>query len=246
MINLPLSKQFEITSVIARLGAALVLVCSLSCVPPSHAQTPASSTQVRKLLILGNSITLHGPAEKIGWSGNWGMAASAKEKDFVHLVAAGIGESSGTAPELMVRNIADFERQYATYEVAAKLKDQIGFEADLIVIAIGENVPALKSEEDKAQFEKSVTKLLQSLKTSNRTTILVRSCFWANVAKDQALKKACQAVGGVYVDIGQLSKDEANFARSEREFKHKGVANHPGDKGMQAIADAILKAVNNR
>jgi hypothetical protein len=50
-------------------------------------------------------------------------------------------------------------------------------------------------------------------------------------------------VGGVYVNIGSLSKDESNFARSERQYKHAGVANHPGDKGMAAIAAALVKAV---
>jgi len=71
----------------------------------------------------------------------------------------------------------------------------------------------------------------------------VRSCFWPNKAKDQILKKACQAVGGIFVDIGDLSKDERHYARSERKFAHRGVAAHPGDRGMQAIADAILGAI---
>jgi hypothetical protein len=73
--------------------------------------------------------------------------------------------------------------------------------------------------------------------------ILVRSCFWANAAKDEALRGACTAVNGVYVDISALSKDEKNYARSERPFKHAGVANHPGDAGMAAIAEAMVKAV---
>jgi hypothetical protein len=50
-------------------------------------------------------------------------------------------------------------------------------------------------------------------------------------------------VGGTFVDISALSKDEKNYARSERPYKHAGVAHHPGDRGMAAIAEEIMKAV---
>ena len=85
--------------------------------------------------------------------------------------------------------------------------------------------------------------MLSALKGERKPTILVRSCFWANAAKDEALQQACTAVGGVYVNISTLGKDEANYGRSERPYKHAGVANHPGDKGMAAIAAALVKAV---
>ena len=39
-----------------------------------------------RVLFVGNSITLHGPRPQIGWTNNWGMAASARDKDYVHLL----------------------------------------------------------------------------------------------------------------------------------------------------------------
>lgn len=203
---------------------------------------PAQET-FSKVLFLGNSITKHGPKADIDWSGNWGMAASAEAKDYVHRVTQGLTDKAGKAPEVLVKNIATFERSHAGVDVTAVFKDAVDFQADLIILAIGENVPALKTEAEKAAFQESVTRLLTALKGTRSPRILVRSCFWANPAKDEALRQASAAVGGCYVDISALSKNEANYARSERPYKHAGVANHPGDQGMTAIAQALLQAL---
>ncbi|QDT43395.1 hypothetical protein Pan241w_34950 [Gimesia alba] len=211
----------------------------------ARADEPQAADKFQKILFLGNSITLHGPSPKIGWKGNWGMAASAPEKDFVHIVTRSLAKSSEKKPKTLVKNIAAFERQYVTYDLKQNLKEAFAFQPDLVVVAIGENVPKLETEETKMQFKASVDQLLKELRTDNQPTIIVRSCFWPNTAKDAALRQACQQAGGIFVDISSLGKDESNYARSERDFQHAGVAAHPGDKGMQAIADAILKAVQH-
>ncbi len=216
-----------------KLILALALVCA----------GMAQSAEVQKILFLGNSITLHGPNKGIGWDGNWGMAASSQDKDYVHRVTKALARKDGSAPQTMVRNIASFERQYGSFDASALAKETRAFGADLIVVAIGENVPALTNAACKAEFAEKTAALLKLIKEGSQPLVVVRSCFWANAPKDEALKKACQEIGGTYLDIGALGKDQKNFARSEREFKHQGVANHPGDKGMQAIADAIVGAV---
>jgi len=45
-----------------------------------------NDTTIRRVLILGNSITIYSPAPQIGWYGDWGMAAGSKDKDFVHIL----------------------------------------------------------------------------------------------------------------------------------------------------------------
>lgn len=224
------------------IGLALVCIFAMGTRGPmAQADEPQAAARFQKILFLGNSITLHGPSPKIGWKGNWGMAASAPEKDFVHIVTRSLTKVSGATPKTLVKNIAAFERQHATYDLKQNLKDAFAFQPDLVVVAIGENVPQLATEEAKTQFKASVDQLLKELRTDNQPTIIVRSCFWPNPAKDAALRQACQKVDGIFVDISSLGKDESNYARSERDFQHAGVAAHPGDKGMQAIADAILK-----
>jgi hypothetical protein len=73
-----------------------------------------SPSAIRRILFLGNSITLHGPKADIGWTGNWGMAASSEDKDYVHLVTSALARAYRIEPQIMVENIADFERNYAT------------------------------------------------------------------------------------------------------------------------------------
>jgi hypothetical protein len=225
------------------LSVLILSLTSLCGAYRAHAQNTATPARYQKMLFVGNSITRHGPKSDLGWEGNWGMAASAEAKDYVHLVARAITGPSGKAPEVMIKGGAEFERGYANYDTAGKMKDAADFGADLIIVAIGENVPGLNNAEEKQKFQERVTELLRMLKSDRKPTLLVRSSFWANGAKDEALKKACAEAGGIFVDISTLDKDESNYARSERPYKHEGVARHPGDKGMQAIADALLKAL---
>lgn len=171
------------------------------------------------------------------------MAASSEDKDYVHLVTSELARHTGARPEIMVRNIADFERNYATYDVDQNMKDLFAFDPDLVVPAIGENVPTLGSDTAKAQFKAGLTSVLRCAMARRHPLVVLRSCYWADAAKDQALQQACQEAGGLFVNAGLLGRDASNAASAERTFKHAGVAGHPGDKGMKALADAILMAV---
>lgn len=176
--------------------------CCAACVAVLLAATPISTAtaqglkigqqSVDKVLFLGNSITLHGPAPQIGWDGNWGMAASSREKDYVHLLLSQFSKTAGGKPEMKVKNIADFERQLDGFKVQEGLKEELAFKADLIVVAIGENVAALESDQARAKFEAAFTSLLSELKKHGKPRIFVRSTFWADPAKNQILKKVCE------------------------------------------------------
>lgn len=229
----------------AVLGGTLMPAGSVGAgTDPKEAQR--DGLKAERVLFLGNSITLHGPAPQIGWSGNWGMAAGAQDKDYVHLLLARIAAATGKPPEAMIENIAEFERDSATFDVGAALKKPLEFGANLVIVAIGENVPALTSEDAKTTFRNSLSSLLAALRKQGEPAIFVRSCFWPDKAKDGILRDACREANGTFVDISSLALDESHFARSERQFAHAGVAAHPGDKGMKASAEALWKAIQER
>lgn len=213
---------------------------------PSPAKPMIGKLAASKVLFLGNSITLHGPAPSIGWTGNWGMAASAEDKDYVHLVTADITKATGAKPKTIVRNIADFERGHDKFDIAGEYKAELAFQADLIIVAIGENVPDLSTDEAKAKYATAFANLLTELKRSGNPVIFVRSSFWANAAKDDIMRKASADAGVTFIDISKLGGDPSNSASSERKIDHAGVAAHPGDKGMRAIANEIFAAIQQK
>lgn len=225
------------------LGVAC-LCCGVSAGETALARLGAASGG--KILFLGNSITLHGPKADIGWTNHCGMAATALEKDYVHLLTAALAKQLGKQPEMRTASLVAFERGYASYDFATQTKPFINFNPDLIILAIGENTPALANASAQAAYKESLVRLLKTLKQGRAPVIFVRSCFWANKAKDEALRQASMETGCEFVDISALAKEEANYARSEQKLKHAGVANHPGDRGMQAIADALLVALKTQ
>jgi TolB protein len=224
----------------------MLAILPVTLIADDNAQSPGpriGRLAASKILFLGNSITLHGPAPAIGWTGNWGMAASAEHLDYVHLLTADIAAASGEQPTVMVKNIADFERGHIDYDVTNGLKSELEFQADIVVVAIGENVSELTTDDAKEKFAKAFSVLLGELRQHGQPAIFVRSSFWSNLAKDSIMQNAARDAGATFVDIATLGSDASNMARSERQIEHAGVAAHPGDKGMKSIADAILAAI---
>tara|TARA_A100001391_G_scaffold89479_1_gene59102 strand:+ start:534 stop:1259 length:726 start_codon:yes stop_codon:yes gene_type:complete len=229
----------------------LVFISVAACVTGYAADPPVGepkigSLSVGKVLYLGNSITLHGPAPKIGWTGNWGMAASAAKNDYVHLLTADFARASGRQPQIMVRNMARFEREYGTFKIEEEFKDELDFEADLVIVAIGENVTTPATDEAKAAFANAFAQLIATIQQHGDPEIFARSSFWPNSTKDDIMRQVTAEAGATFIDISELGDDKSNQASAEQPFEHAGVAAHPGDKGMQAIATAIYAAIQEQ
>ena len=192
-----------------------------------------------KVLIYGNSIALHGCAPKIGWHGDWGMAASSREKDFAHIVITELETRRGARADYRIRNLAILERNFRTNLTDfADLASDVAYAPDYVVIAIGENVPAIK-ETDIADYTQFLVRLAKPLVGSaKRPKVVMRSPFWRNAVKADCTAKAAKEVGAIYVDAGPLGDKDENMALGL--FEHKGVARHPGDIGMRRLADLIL------
>ena len=131
-----------------------------------------------KVLVYGNSIALHGPLAKIGWTNNWGMAASAREKDFAHLLVADLEAKRGEKADLRIRNLASLERNFKVdLSDFAELAEDVAWAPDYVVIAIGENAKNL-DDESKPIYKDFLVSLARPLvNCASKPLVVMRSPF---------------------------------------------------------------------
>jgi len=190
-----------------------------------------------KVLIYGNSIALNAPESDIGWTNCWGMAASAPEYDFAHLVVAGLEKRLGKKADFRIRNLAALERHFTTnIATVAEIAADADWKPDYVVVAIGENVPNIGTS-NAAAYRKFLADMARPF-VEGGARVVLRSPFWVNASKAECTANAAADVGAVYVDAGPLGFKDENKAIGL--FAHTGVANHPGDLGMKCLADLIL------
>lgn len=193
-----------------------------------------------KVAILGNSITGHGPLASIGWYGNWGMAASVKDKDYVRLLEKELKNIS-TSIEVKELNIADFEKNYQGYKLDNPNLNTIkDFYPDILVIRLGENLEDWNL--DIPDFHKYLQELVKYVASNRPIRVVVTNSFWSSATRDYAFQSFIEKYNYRFVDLNGLYADPTNTAQGL--FTDIGVQRHPSDKGMQAIKDRIWKELS--
>lgn len=182
-----------------------------------------------KVLILGNSIT-YAPANPTeGWNCSCGMAASAVDSDYVHLITARF-KALNKSTTVDAVNIAEFERSFDSYDFS-KLQAYRDAKPDIIILRIGENVTR---ETEAVLFEAKYFELLNYLKVNNAgVKILAVGSVWPQ----RDLANTVMSKYSTYISLISLQNDMSNFALSM--FTNPGIADHPSNKGMRSISDQI-------
>jgi hypothetical protein len=193
---------------------------------PSNPVFPASIGHIRRVVILGNSILYSGPSAGLGWEHSWGMAASAKEKDFVHLLMKDI-RSRDSSVNISIRNIADFELRYRAFDLS-ELDSMRG--ADLYIFKIAENVPDTATD-----FIAWYQRMIRYLDTGNAVKVVMDG-FWKNPVNPK-LGAYAESHHFPFIHLTDLSREQGMEAGGQ--YKNKGVSLHPSDQGMQAIESRI-------
>lgn len=191
----------------------------------------------KRVLYVGNSITRHGIKEDIGWHLDCGMAASEPEKDYVHLLSnAFLQEGPAT---FCICQGAQWEQEYPQGDQHFPLYERAReFQTDVIIMRLIENCRA--ENFDAPVFQQQYKKLLDFLNPTGQAQIVLTTSFWHHPG-DEAIRSVGRELGVPVVELGDLGEQDEMKAIGL--FDHIGVAQHPGDKGMAAIAQRICQVL---
>lgn len=153
----------------------IIASCKKDVKPTTELLETKYKSKFKNALILGNSITVHPKAPEIGWHGEWGMAASSPEKDFVHILSYNF-KKANLSSKVTSENIADFEHIYWEYDFS-KLDSLNNLTPDLLILRIGENVD--ESTLEARNFYDSYSQLIHYFVLKNPgINIICVSSFW--------------------------------------------------------------------
>lgn len=198
-------------------------------------------------LAIGNSITSH-EATSYWWNEGVGMAASTQDKDYEHI----LGQLCGDDTIVASMNFYDWEAQaYDRAETLTTLDSYLSANLNLVTIQLGENV------KDTSTLESDYEDLINYVKNkAPKAKVAVIGEFWKDEEKDSIKKKACEATGAIFIDLSSMWDDESFEAGmgttvygsdgQAHTIDHDGVAKHPGDKGMQKIAELTYSAIKDK
>ena len=192
------------------------------------------------ILFIGNSITRHEPKAEIGWDNDWGMAASKKENDYVHVAVRLLEEKFGKV-NYCIANCGEWELHYFNDELIYDWEKAKNFSADIVVVRLGENILQAKEKLLREPVAPHYRNMIKYFADSPTVKVITTGLFWREETIEIAIKHVAKEEGYIYVALEDLGEDDKNMAIGE--FWHKGVAIHPNDEGMRKIAKRIVSAL---
>ena len=189
-------------------------------------QRPIASTGYR-VLFIGDSLTIHGQVPNL-WDAYTGMAASSAENDFVHLITQRLQSQTKQRP---IEILYDNGGNGRLGTMLAYYQSQPSLAPDLIILQGGEN------DTFDSVFREQY---LQLLALSTREIVLGD---WFSDEKSAFEKTAAAKRGLPFVNLRVIQRNPRNSG-FDGPYHVAGVAMHPNDAGMAAIATAVIQAAD--
>ena len=214
------------------------------------------SSKKIKLMTYGNSIHKQEPDSSLGWNGNWGMAASSEDKDYVHQLIRMLGEKYGEENITWVigSGNGNFENDLSngtegqdwTQYLKGLTECAAAEKPDIITVQYGENTRTGNAGYAGTQegYRDGFIQFVQMLKKgAPDVLVLITTPFWGGDAKINAAKAAASTLNIPIAELAPLTTDENEALDGPDEWS-ASVKNYPGDLGMLRIAEEMYKKLN--
>ncbi len=199
-------------------------------------------------LAIGNSITIHETCDY--WWNEIGMAASETDKDYYHIVSNWLGENRGAVNSAAVGFSMWETLATDRAEMVVHIEDYLCDELELITVQLGENVTNLET------FHTDFKYLIQYIQENAvNAKIIMIGDFWRYANRDEIKKVVSEECGVVFLDLSEIVSNPAYQCGlgtsvvdpygNTHIVEHAGVAAHPGDAGMQFIAEGVIGVLSN-
>jgi len=194
-----------------------------------------------RVTLVGNSMTQHFEFPQIGWNGRWGMAASAVDKDYKAILERYLNAiRPNTAFNIVPTGLIEKDFNNFDFDLFNNNYGGLYKDSDLIVIRLGEN--NLDGQLPSSQYKAIMERYIKLIRNNPKARVVITSTFWKGFPNtNKVLKEIADENGYDWVSLEVIGKDDSNYAYGL--FTDPGVAYHPGDKGMKAIADLIYAKI---
>lgn len=204
-----------------------------------------------KVLLLGNSLLL-GFSTDGSHGAPFGCTASDSKHDWAYLLTEKLKVKS---PSVTVKKLHDAKFEQAESDTAAENYISNEFAAadknnDLVIVQIGDNA---NTELRRATFKNNFSKLIKAIRTNNPTADIVVAGVWFNGGDlENFLQAQSSALNYTFVPLSDLCKssnmatvgDTVTFDDGVQMQVYEAIRTHPGNKGMEAIANRIYDSLN--
>ena len=190
---------------------------------------------------IGNSLTLI-----TSWGR--GICSSEPDNDYFHLVLKKLEAKHG--------NVVAYPYNFSTWE-HLRVRDKafnlidpfLSNKLNLVTIQLGEN------STDLTTYEKDLEKLIQYVKEkAPEATILVIGDWWS-MKKNEMRKEAVKNSNVLFADLSEVIGNKTYQSQTGKKCRlndgsfievSERASTHPGDEGMQYIADKVAAALELR
>lgn len=204
-----------------------------------------------KVLLLGNSILL-GFSTDGSHGAPFGCTASDSKHDWAYLLKEKLKVKS---PSVTVKKLHDAKFEQAESDAASEGYISNEFAAaeknnDLVIVQIGDNV---NTELRRQTFKNNFSKLIRAIRTNNPAADIVVAGAWFNNANIEGwLQSQSKPLNYTFVPLSDLSTssnmatvgDTVTFDDGVQMQVYEAIRTHPGNKGMEAIANRIYDSLN--